>query len=263
MTIPGWTEAELLEAAVFAPRRAFVPMPDTQVIERPGWMQILTPSFKDGGMNEVSQSVLSDDEADAVIDATIDTYRGLGLRFRWCVEPDARPLDLEARLAARGLVPSVVRVMVGETAPPPDAPPALPEGVRVVRVGLGEVEAYSAVMAEGWGMSVGPLLALHRKLLTEHGQRVAQYVAMVDGAPGAVASCMFMERAAFLQGAVVLPPHRGRGLYRALVRARLDEAHARGLRLASTHARIETSAPIMAHLGFEALLDYPKMMYTP
>lgn len=262
MPLPGWTTSELLEQAVIAPRSAFVPMPDTQVIERPGWRQIITPSFKDGAMNEVSQSVLGDAEADRVIDETIATYRGLGLRFRWCVEPDARPLDLEARLRARGLVPSVVRVMVGETAPREAAAP-LPSPLRIVRVGPAEVEAYSAVMAEGWSMAVAPLLALHRVLVARHAERVAQYVAFAGDAPVAAAACMFLGRSAFLQGAVVLPPYRGRGLYRALVRTRLDHAHARGLPLASTHARVETSAPIMERLGFEVLLEYPKMMFSP
>lgn len=52
-----------------------------------------------------------------------------------------------------------------------------------------------------------------------------------------------------LWGAAVVPAFRGRGIYRALVRARLAHAAARGAALALVHAE-PTSSPVLQRLGF-------------
>ncbi len=52
-----------------------------------------------------------------------------------------------------------------------------------------------------------------------------------------------------LWGAGVVPTFRGRGVYRALVRARLAQAAGRGATLALVHAE-PTSSPILQRLGF-------------
>jgi hypothetical protein len=64
-----------------------------------------------------------------------------------------------------------------------------------------------------------------------------------------------------LMGGTVLPEARGRGVYRALVRARWNYAVARGTPLLVTQAG-PMSAPILGRLGFEThgelrLLDDP------
>jgi GNAT superfamily N-acetyltransferase len=55
---------------------------------------------------------------------------------------------------------------------------------------------------------------------------------------------------AYLDGGAVLEPYRGRGLYRALVAARLTYAAEHGATLAFTQGRISTSSPILQRLGF-------------
>ena len=73
---------DLLEEVIVTPRRAFPRLPELQVIERPGWLQIVTPSIKTDGLNEVIYSLLDEQGADATIDAAIAMYRDLGLKFR-------------------------------------------------------------------------------------------------------------------------------------------------------------------------------------
>src|SRR5690242_14664298 len=107
--------SERLREVLEAPRRAFIPLPDTQVIERPGWLQLVTPSLRQGGLNEVAFSALDEQVADTVIDETLALYRRLGLRFRWTVGPDSRPADLAERLARRGLRQSEVLGMIRGT----------------------------------------------------------------------------------------------------------------------------------------------------
>jgi GNAT superfamily N-acetyltransferase len=50
-------------------------------------------------------------------------------------------------------------------------------------------------------------------------------------------------------GTAVVPEFRGRGVYRALVPARMADARSRGAKLALVHAR-PTSSPILQRLGF-------------
>jgi hypothetical protein len=82
-SVIGLSAQEIFDEVIVAPRRAYPPLPDLRVVERPGWLQIITPSIKTGGLNEVIWSRLHEHNADQVIDVTIAEYRALGLEFRW------------------------------------------------------------------------------------------------------------------------------------------------------------------------------------
>lgn len=243
---PSWSDAELLHEAVVVPRRAFVPMPDTLVVERPGWMQLVTPSLPEAGLNEVSLAVLDDDVADAIVDATIADYRDRGLRFRWTVGPDSRPRDLADRLQRRGFVPHTL-VAVARSIDDVAWPCA---GVTVEAVIGDDVGEFTEVTAAGWRVDARPLEALHRHFTTHGGGRLPMFVARVGGRAAGSAAYLAAERSAYLMGGVVLPEFRGRGVYRALVAARLEHARRRGLALATSQAREQTAYPILAGLGF-------------
>jgi GNAT superfamily N-acetyltransferase len=232
----------LTEEVMVAPRYAFPRPPDLRVIERPGWLQIVTPSIKTGGCNEVIYSLLDEAGADAAIDEAIAIYRDLGLQFRWNTGPGSGPPDLGERLARRGLRASWGRGMartIDEVAAPPD----------VALVDASTLDAFTAVMAEGWASDITAMRALNRHIFAEGRQ--CMFLAYADGVPAATAAYVPLERSAYLVGGVVLPAYRGRGLYRALIQARLAHARARGLALATSHARESSSAPILEKLGFE------------
>ena len=89
--IANFSLEELLHEVLVAPRGAFVLLPDTRIIERPGFWQIMTPSLRGGGMNEVACTELPDAEADAIIDEMIASYRRLGIRFRWTIGGQVEP----------------------------------------------------------------------------------------------------------------------------------------------------------------------------
>lgn len=252
--ISGYTREELLHEALVRPREARVPFHDTRVIERSGWVQVLTPSFRDGGMNEVAQAVMDEDEADAVIDATLAQYAEHGIRFRWTVGPDSRPLDLPERLAARGMRSERVAVMAGllediEVSGPPE--------VAIEPVDERNCDEFAAVLAQGWSMAPGPLAAFQRVVLADPHDRHHAFIARVDGRPVGGANYVVFGRSAYFMGAVVLPEWRGRGAYRSLIAARLQHAARRGVELITIQARASTSAPILAQLGFVTLLEIP------
>ena len=251
--LPGWSAAQLHHALYELPRQALVELPGMEVIERPGWWQLITPSFRQGGLNEVSLCVLDGSVVDAAIDRALDDYRSRGLRFRWSVFPGSKPDDLGARLAARGMSPRVTLAMARRVvrSGPESGLEAGPggEGVELRPCGPELIDRCTEIMAEGWGTAPGPLADYNRRALASERHRF--FIAREDGgAWSAAAGSALFDRSVHLLGAVVLPPSRGRGLYRALVRARTDDAAARGIDLATTHALADTSAPILRRLGF-------------
>jgi GNAT superfamily N-acetyltransferase len=263
--LPAMTDQAIFDEVIVAPRRAFPPLPELRVIERPGWLQIVTPSIKTGGLNEVAYSALAEPDADRVIDAAIAEYRDLGLKFRWNVGPGSAPPDLGARLERRGLVVSWGRGMARSTIElPGDRATAIAiESIESIEppiaapIAEAAIDAFSRVMAEGWGLELAPVAAVNRYLADSAAARQRMFLARWDGEPAAVASYVAFPRSAYLLGGVVLPRFRGRGLYRALVQARLADARARGLALATSHAREATAAPILERLGFATICRFP------
>ena len=92
--------------------------------------------------------------------------------------------------------------------------------------------------------------------------RAPLFLARAGGVPAGVAGVALLPRSAYLMGAVVLRAFRGRGIYRALIAARLAAAAARGIPIATTQAREDTSAPRLERLGFETVCRYPVFLST-
>ena len=84
----------------------------------------------------------------------------------------------------------------------------------------------------------------------------ATYLAFAEGEPVAVARALFEEGvpAILMIGGGVLSHARGRGVYRALVRARWDDAVAAGTPALCTHAGA-LSRPILERSGFVAVSE--------
>jgi GNAT superfamily N-acetyltransferase len=183
---------------------------------------------------------------------------------QWWVGPSATPGDLADRLRARGLVPderpgsephSTSMVLAEE----PPLPPAGVVARRVesfdefLRAGkIGDVafaapkedaKAYEAIAEESFARE-----------RAGHSPRV--YAAFLDGEPTGVGRALFAADcpAVLMIGGGVLPAARGRGVYRALVRARWDDAVAAGTPALVTHAGV-MSRPILERLGFQAVAE--------
>lgn len=77
-------------------------------------------------------------------------------------------------------------------------------------------------------------------------------VAHLDGRPVASGGLTVVGPDARLWGGVVLPDARGRGVYRAVLAARLAYARWAGADLAIVKGRVETSGPILRRAGFAA-----------
>jgi GNAT superfamily N-acetyltransferase len=84
------------------------------------------------------------------------------------------------------------------------------------------------------------------------------YGAWIDGELVATADATFGRVGALLSGGATLPEARGRGAYRALVRARWDDAAARGTPALAVGAG-PMSRPILERLGFEQVLEFRRL----
>jgi GNAT superfamily N-acetyltransferase len=144
--------------------------------------------------------------------------------------------------------------MIRETA----GTPAEPGGdVTVEEVDERTVEEFSRTMAAGWEMDPAPITAFNRLVLAHPNRGHHLFLARYRGVPAGTAGLVAFERSVYLLGGVVLPAFRKRGLYRALVTARLGYAAGRDIPFATIHARASTSAPLLARLGFETLCRFP------
>lgn len=94
---------------------------------------------------------------------------------------------------------------------------------------------------------------LARFELQEQGRTMmSTFLALIDGELVGEAQAMILSSGINLAGSSVLPAARGRGVYRALVAARWDEAVQRDRPVLTVQAGV-MSAPILERLGFETV----------
>lgn len=174
----------------------------------------------------------------------------------WWIGPSCEPSDLHERLQALGFGTPHDRAdrlhaMASETAPPEsDA-----ADVRRVET-FEEFTTAMQVMWDSFGTAEERREAerphLRANFEAQRGAGVpATFLAYVDGQPAGIGRSVYSARGVFLIAGAVLPEARGRGVYRALVRTRWEDAVARGTPGMITEAMPGTSYPILKRLGFE------------
>jgi GNAT superfamily N-acetyltransferase len=95
-----------------------------------------------------------------------------------------------------------------------------------------------------------------------HSLPGGEWLAFLDGRAVASAAAYGGPRGLYLAGAATVPDARGRGCYRALIRARWDFAVARGTPALVVHAQ-ETSRPILERCGFERVCTMYELESDP
>lgn len=243
------------------------PSPSLRYLESPGLTATLG-AHPDPNHNRVGLTKLSSDAADAAIDRLVDRYRSAGHGLVWYVTPSSEPLDLASRLEARGLRRDHDVDLAGlALSPLPQSP--LPGSVSHphsdVRVSdFDELRRHVRVMAEAYGTPVDHSLATIERLAAgaAEGYEFVQYLSFEDDVPVAVATSMIdhERKVTLLGGGATLPAQRGRGHYRALVSARVEDARRRGSNAVVSHAIRTTSAPILLRLGFREVVGIQRFV---
>jgi hypothetical protein len=207
-------------------------------------------------------SVSAIDVAAGAVGALVDEVRALvppAKHCTWWLGPSCKPADLPERLLEHGLTvaePPLVKALALVEAPPP-----VPHDVDVSRITT--FDEFVAARDVQWDAFDVPAERRERQrahLRADFDESVelgipVGFLARLDGRPAATGLAVPSDRGVFLIAGSTAPWARGRGLYRALVRARWDYAVARGTPALVTQAVPDTSYPILKRLGFQDVCD--------
>ena len=173
----------------------------------------------------------------------------------WNVGSSATPMGLPERLRALGL---------GDPEPPFDPlvaamalerePPAVDGAdVRRIETLADHLAGLEIMLASAtWSDAAAAAERERAEEVFERRQRRGglQWLGYLEGRPVAFAMADRAIAGLYLSGGSTLPGARRRGCYRALVRARWDEAIRLGLPGLAVQAQYGSSAPILRRLGF-------------
>jgi hypothetical protein len=201
--------------------------------------------------NTVQRQHLASDEIDATIQEVRSYLRERGRDVtQWEVGSAAEPADLVDQLLARGLrrddEPEAAGLVL--TVEPPPVEPGL------VARRIETFEEYAAANAVQWEAFDAPAEDIEesRKALEQRWRESPNMMhgVWLDGEIVAAGTAAPTDFGILLFGGATLPRARGRGAYRALLRARWDEAVANGTPALFTQGG-SMSAPILQRVGFE------------
>lgn len=212
----------------------------------------------------VSGVRVGDDDVEALVAEVRERVPAEKL-LTWWLDPGATPVDLEARLRALGLrEPSDRGYRLHALACVAEPTPG-PANVRVRRVEtLADYEQAMAVMWEAFETPAERIAQQRPHVAAEFdAHRSAgvpvSFLAELDGRPAGLGRSVYSDRGVFLIAGAVAPWARGNGVYRALVRARWDDAVARGTPALVTEALPDTSYPILKRLGFADVCEIRRL----
>ncbi len=237
-------DLDLVLARFDAEVRAHPAPPAGITVERRGGFVLLT-----GGFNYVSAWDLTAQTMASAVAEQAAWFRARGQALMWRIYDHDGPPGLAACLSEAGFEPDPPgTLMFFDLARDLATAPA--DGVEVRRARtLGDLDGFVSAAGLAFGQEEPWQREAFAKQLDDPD--MALFVAWVGGQAVASARLEMAAGSSFgsLFGGGVAPAHRGRGLYRALVAARVLEARNRGLAYLSIEAR-DTSRPILERLGF-------------
>jgi GNAT superfamily N-acetyltransferase len=221
----------------------------------------LQPDFPIPGPNNVSWIRCRSEEADEVIREARATIAPRHLPVMWTLDPETEPSDFANHLARHGIYPdphgAEVAVMVLPIEATVEAPPIQGLEIHDALADLATFRSAAAAAAEAfndefYGANADLAAMEERRRLNFRGAGNRHLLlAMVGGEPaGSAGISLYPPAGAAITGGSVRPKFRGRGVYRALVAARLDIARRAGVAGLAVWGG-DMSAPILAKLGFE------------
>lgn len=203
----------------------------------------------------ISYSRHSADEIDAAIAHEIEYLKSLSPRYtsvEWKAYDHDQPANLIERLAAHGFeIDEREAFLVLDVN---DAPADLlgPVSLTVRRVAdAAGVRDYFAVSAAVFKRDYGEWAGALEQQVIAGDPSISVFVAYDEGVPVSSARISYDAGSQFagLWGGATLATHRGKGIYKALVAARLQEALQRGVRFLYIDAS-PMSRPILERRGF-------------
>ncbi|MFD9321688.1 GNAT family N-acetyltransferase [Streptomyces sp. NPDC060053] len=205
-------------------------------------------------------------ELDELIARQRDFFAARGEAVEWRLRVHDTPADLPDRLSAVGFTPlPPSAVLIGPVAEATVRRPVLPGGVTLRQVSAdADLHAVAALQSAIWGLD---LSGLGDDLIARIGAAPRDTVVLVAEAGGEMVSAAWLAfrpgtQFATLLGGSTLVEWRGRGIYRALIDARVALAAERGVPYLHVDASPD-SAPLLRRLGFQAITMMTPYVWTP
>jgi len=231
----------------------FAPVPDGSSVTRYDDGRVCFIQGEEWG--SVSGISVEPDE----VEQLVHRVRGLARsrNYVWWIGPSSRPADLADRLQALGFTDPGDRVGMLYAVALTDEPRANPPEISVTQIAT--FEDWVAAREVQWDAFATPperREAGRARLREDFEEATALqvpvgFLARLDGRAAGTAMAVPSACGVYLIAGAVATWARGRGLYRALVRARWDFAVARGTPVLVTQADPQTSYPILKRIGFE------------
>lgn len=233
--------------------------PDMEKEISPNIVRFLRPA---PGMSFVLYSSLDLVLADREIQSQIDYFTRKKLPFSWKVYDYDRPHDLVKRLVDLGFTPDPPDdVMVLDMVDTPSTLLSLP-GRDVRQIEARHLGDVVQVLENVWGGNFNWVYQRLGAHLTVPDY-LSVFVAYIDGQPGCAGWIYYHPGSEFasLWGGSTVPTVRNKGLYSAILAARMQEARSRGIRYLVTDAS-PMSRPTLVRYGFFQLTTVSQCEYT-
>jgi GNAT superfamily N-acetyltransferase len=208
-----------------------------------------------GRSGVVLYSRLSSTNVEEIARREIAYFSGIGQGFEWKVFSHDQPPDLVARLAALGFAIDEREAIMVLDLQVAGALPMSPAGIAIRRVTTRDaLRDVASIKHRVYGEGSDELVERLAFELRNAPDYLSVYIASIDDKPAATAWIRFPNQGAFasLWGGSTLPELRHRGLYTALLAARIDEARRRGFAYLTVDAGA-MSRPILEKRGFRVL----------
>lgn len=233
-------------------QRIEIEFPDMEKETLPHVVRFVRPA---PGMSFVLYSRLDDDNVDAAIQEQIAYFSAKKQPFEWKVYAHDTPPDLKERLAIHGFeVEDTDAIMVLDLR---EAPPSLLEPVTadVRPITADQLDDAISVEEEVWGGNFEWMRERMGNHLAVPGY-LSMHVAYVEGIPACAGWIYFQPNSHFasLWGGSTVPAYRKRGLYTAVLAARVQEAIDRGYHFVTIDAS-PMSRPILVRHGFRQVTE--------
>jgi GNAT superfamily N-acetyltransferase len=246
---------------------------EVELVTDPAPVLRMTPTATDASWGGgVFWCDLDESNADAAIAAAVEHFRPFGREFEWKHYGYDEPRDLTDRLAAAGLAPDEEEALVvGEVAVVRERLASAPDpvGITIRRLrtdadgGAADWQGINDLGRAVWDEDTTDMNRTVAAAIAADPQATSMWLAVAeDGTVVCAARANFHEGTDFasLWGGSTLEEYRGRGIYKALVSRRADEAAERGYRFLQVDASPD-SRPILERLGLRTLTSTTPWMW--
>lgn len=257
-------ERNVLLALYDREQRIDIEYPGLQKEVAGGVVRFSGPPDHDSG-NFVLYSRFADEHADAAIHEQILHYRAKKTPFDWKVYEHDSPPDLRARLIVQGFKPQDREIVMVLNVRDAQLRLLRPPHVEIKRLtDVAQLPDLTSVLYRVFGIDFGYLERLLGDDLRQRPYFSSIYMAYVDGDVAGVGWIQFPVRSQFasLWGGTVLPEYRDRGIYRALLAVRLQEAIRRGYSLLTIEAP-RSCRGLTEKFGFQLLTFAHSCQWQP